>query len=61
MTTLTASEARANLYRWSDALREGRDATNIGYVAGVGYRFRPRQETIVELEHNARNNRVRAS
>lgn len=43
---------RASLWQWNDRLRPDRDAISVGYVAGVGYRFSPRSQTLFEFEHN---------
>jgi hypothetical protein len=43
---------RASLWQWNDKLRPDRDATNVGYVAGVGYVFGPRARAMFEFEHN---------
>jgi len=43
---------RASLWQWNDRLRPDRDAISVGYVAGVGYRFSPRSQTMFEFEHN---------
>ncbi len=45
-------EARVNTWQWNDKLRPDRDATNVGYVAGVGYRFAPKTEALVEWQHD---------
>jgi hypothetical protein len=45
-------EARASVWQWYDKLRPDRDAVSLGYVAGVGYRFAPRAQTLFEFEHN---------
>ena len=29
---------RVNVWQWDDKLRPDRDATSVGYVAGIGYR-----------------------
>jgi hypothetical protein len=43
---------RASLWQWNDKLRPDRDATSVGYVAGLGYRFAPRSSAMFEWEHN---------
>ncbi len=43
---------RASLWRWSDALRSGRDATGFGYVAGLGYLLSQGSQAVVEFEHD---------
>jgi hypothetical protein len=45
-------EGRASLWQWNDKLRPGRDATSVGYVAGVGYRFAPRSQALFEIQHD---------
>jgi hypothetical protein len=44
-------QGRASLWQWNDKLRAGRDATSLGYVAGVGYKLAPRAQTLFEFEH----------
>jgi hypothetical protein len=43
---------RVNVWSWEDKLRPDRDATSVGYVAGVGYRFAPRSQTMFEFQHD---------
>jgi hypothetical protein len=45
-------QARASLWQWNDKIRPDRDATSLGYVAGVGYAFAPRARALFELEHD---------
>ena len=44
--------ARVGVWQWDDKLRPDRDATNFGYVLGVGYRFAPRCQAVFEWEHD---------
>ena len=46
-------EGRASVWQWDDKLRPDQDATSVGYVAGLGYRFLPRNKALIEWEHNA--------
>jgi hypothetical protein len=43
---------RASLWHWNDKLREDRDATGFGYVAGLGYKFAERSNATFEFDHN---------
>jgi hypothetical protein len=43
---------RLGVWQWDDKLRPDRDATNFGYVLGVGYRFAPRCQTVFEWQHD---------
>ncbi len=43
---------RVNVWQWDDKLRPDRDATSAGYVAGLGYRFAPRSQTMFEFQHD---------
>jgi hypothetical protein len=40
------------LWQWNDKLRPDRDATNVGYVLAVGYRFAPRAQALVDWQHD---------
>jgi hypothetical protein len=44
--------ARLGLWQWDDKLRPDRDATNFGYMLGVGYRFAPRCQTVLEWQED---------
>ena len=44
--------ARLGVWQWDDKLRPDRDATNFGYMAGVGYRFAPRCQAVFEWQHD---------
>jgi hypothetical protein len=43
---------RLGVWQWDDKLRPDRDATNFGYVLGVGYRFAPRCQAVFEWQHD---------
>ncbi len=43
---------RVGAWQWEDKLRPDRSATNLGYVAGLGYRFAPRSQAILEFQHD---------
>ena len=43
---------RVNVWQWDDKLRPDRDATSVGYVAGIGYRFAPRSQTMFDFQHD---------
>lgn len=43
---------RVGAWQWDDKLRPDRSATNIGYVAGVGYRFAPRSQASFDFQHD---------
>jgi hypothetical protein len=45
-------EGRLSLWQWNDNLRPDRDATSFGYVAGIGYRFAQRSQTLFELQQD---------
>jgi len=45
-------KGRAGVWQWDDKLRPDRDATNVGYMLGVGYRFAPRCQTMFEWQHD---------
>jgi hypothetical protein len=45
-------QGRVNVWQWKDNLRPDRDATSFGYVAGLGYRFAPRAQTLFEFEQD---------
>jgi hypothetical protein len=43
---------RAGVWQWDDKIRADRNTTSVNYVAGVGYRFAPRAQAMVEWEHD---------
>jgi hypothetical protein len=43
---------RAGVWQWNDKLRPDRDTTDVGYVAGLGYRFAARSQGSVEWQHD---------
>jgi hypothetical protein len=43
---------RLGVWQWNDKLRPDRDATNLGYVLAVGYRFAPRAQALVDWQHD---------
>jgi hypothetical protein len=43
---------RAGVWQWDDKIRSDRNATSVNYVAGLGYRFAPRSQAMVEWEHD---------
>jgi hypothetical protein len=43
---------RLGVWQWDDKLRPDRDATDFGYVLGVGYRFAPRCKAGFEWNHD---------
>lgn len=43
---------RAGVWQWKDNLRPDRSTTDVGYVAGVGYRFFPDARAMVEWQHD---------
>lgn len=43
---------RLSFWDFEDALRPTRAAASAGYVTGIGYRFAPRSQAMVEWEHN---------
>jgi hypothetical protein len=45
-------QGRVSVWQWNDKLRPDRDATSVGYVAGVGYRFAPRSQTMFEFQQD---------
>jgi hypothetical protein len=50
--TRYVASGRAGVWQWIDALREDRDAVSVGYVAGLGYKVRPRSLAMVEWQHD---------
>lgn len=50
--TRYVASGRASLWQWNDKLRPDRDATSVGYVAGLGYLFASRSRALVEWDHN---------
>jgi len=45
-------QGRLGVWQWDDKLRPDRDATNVGYMLGAGYRFAPRCQAGVEWQHD---------
>ncbi|MBX3214061.1 MAG: hypothetical protein KF850_18645 [Labilithrix sp.] len=45
-------QARTGVWHWNDKLREGRDATNFGYVLGVGYKLFTRSLVLADFQHD---------
>jgi hypothetical protein len=43
---------RAGAWNWQDKLQPDRNATSLDYVLGLGYRFAPRSQALVEWEHD---------
>lgn len=43
---------RLGVWQWDDKLRPDRDATDFGYMLGVGYRFAPRCQAAFEWQHD---------
>jgi hypothetical protein len=43
---------RVNVWQWDDKIRPDRDATSVGYVAGLGYLIAPRARTMFEFQHD---------
>ena len=43
---------RAGVWQWDDKLRPDRSTADFSYVAGVGYRFAPRSQAMVEWEQD---------
>jgi hypothetical protein len=43
---------RLGVWQWNDKIRADRDATNFGYMLGVGYRFAPRCQTMFEWQQD---------
>jgi hypothetical protein len=50
--TRYVASVRTGLWQWDDKLRPDRDATNFGYMLGVGYRFFPRCHTMFEFQQD---------
>lgn len=46
------AEARLSVWQWNDKLRPDRDATNLGYVLGAGYKFSQRSRAVVEFQQD---------
>jgi hypothetical protein len=45
-------QARAGVWTWDDGLRPDRDATNVGYVLGAGYKLFPRSLVLADFQHD---------
>lgn len=45
-------QTRAGLWHWDDKLRAHRDATNVGYAIGVGYKLFPRSLVLADFQHD---------
>ena len=45
-------QARTGVWQWNDKLRSDRDATNFGYVLGVGYKLFPRSLVLADFQHD---------
>jgi hypothetical protein len=43
---------RTGVWQWKDELQPDRSTTSFNYVAGLGYRFAPRSQAMVEWEHD---------
>ncbi|MGA2449948.1 MAG: hypothetical protein ABTD50_14815 [Polyangiaceae bacterium] len=50
--TRTIVRGRLGLWHWDDRLRPGRSALSLGCVAGIGYKFAPRSQGMVEWEQD---------
>jgi hypothetical protein len=50
--TRYVASVRTGVWQWNDKLRPDRDATSFNYVLGLGYRFFPRSQALVEWEHD---------
>ena len=46
--TRYVASVRTGVWQWDDKLRPDRDATSFNYVLGLGYRFLPRSQALVE-------------
>ena len=46
------ASARTGVWQWDDKLRPDRSTTSFNYVLGVGYRFAPRSQAVIEWEHD---------
>ena len=44
--------ARTGLWQWNDKLRDDRDAVNVGYVLGAGYKLFPRSLLLADFQHD---------
>lgn len=45
-------QGRAGVWHWSDELRDDRDATNLGYVVGAGYKLFARSLVLLDFQHD---------
>lgn len=45
-------QARTGVWSWSDDLRRDRDAVNVGYVLGAGYKLYPRSMVLADFQHD---------
>lgn len=43
---------RVGAWRWEDDQRPDRDATNVGYVVGAGYKLAARSDALAEFQHD---------
>jgi len=50
--TRYVASVRTGVWQWDDKLRPDRDATSFNYVLGLGYRFVPRSQVLVEWEND---------
>jgi len=50
--TRYVASARTGLWQWEDKLRPDRSTTSFNYVLGLGYRFAPRAQAMIEWEHD---------
>jgi hypothetical protein len=50
--TRYVASLRTGVWQWDDKLRPDRSTASFQYVAGVGYRFAPRSQAMVEWQHD---------
>jgi hypothetical protein len=43
---------RAGVWQWDDKIRPDRGTTSVNYVAGLGYRFAPGAQAMIDWEHD---------
>jgi hypothetical protein len=50
--TRYVASVRTGLWHWNDKLRPDRSTASFNYVLGLGYRFAPRAQAMIEWEHD---------
>ena len=45
-------QGRLGVWQWNDKLRPNRDATDLGYSLGAGYKLFPRSMLLADFQHD---------